>query len=64
MKRNWLTATSALIGVLLVVLPILGGMFGDPDEASDAAYLFIPLLIVIGVLLLAGAVVASNRTIQ
>ncbi len=35
MKQYWLTAISALMGTTLVVLPILGGLFGD-TEGDDA----------------------------
>ena len=54
MKRYWLTSISVLIGSLLVVLPILGGLFGDSDENRDTAVVLIPLLIVVGILMLAG----------
>ena len=36
MKQYWLTAISALMGTTLVVLPILGGLFGDTEgDAAD-----------------------------
>lgn len=52
MKRYWLTIISAIIGALLVIFPILGGLFGE-DEDEPAAVLIVSL-IVIGGLLLAG----------
>ncbi len=52
MKQHRLTAISVLIGALLVVLPILGGLFGEEDD--EPAAVLIVLMIVVGVLMLAG----------
>jgi len=52
MKQYWLTATSVLMGTLLVVLPILGGFFGDSEDAPATVWMV--LLVVVGVLMLAG----------
>ena len=54
MKQHRLTAISVLIGALLVVLPILGGLFGDEDAGIVYEAGAIVLMIVVGVLMLAG----------
>lgn len=54
MKQYWLTATSALMGALLVVLPILGAIFGDTGDDDAPPAVVIVLMIVVGVLMLAG----------
>lgn len=54
MKQYWLTAISVVIGVLLVVLPILGGLFGDEEDESGAVLILQGFIVVVGFLLLAG----------
>ncbi len=54
MKQYWLTAISVLIGAQLVVLPILGGLFGDEEDDSGAVLILQGLMVVVGFLMLAG----------
>lgn len=54
MKQHWLTATSVLMGTLLIALPILGAIFGDTEDEEAPAAVWIVLVIVVGVLMLAG----------
>jgi len=54
MKQYWLTAISVLVGALLVVLPILGALFGDSEDDGAPSAVLIVLIIVVGVLMLAG----------
>ncbi len=54
MKQYWLTAISVLVGALLVVLPILGALFGDSEDDGAPSAVLIVLIIVAGVLMLAG----------
>ncbi len=54
MKQYWLTAISVLIGAQLVVLLILGGLFGDEEDDSGAVLILQGLMVVVGFLMLAG----------
>lgn len=52
MKRYWLAITSAIIGGLLVIFPILGVLFGEDEDAPVAVLIL--SLIVIGGMMMAG----------
>ena len=54
MKQYWLTAISVLVGALLVVLPILGALFGDSEDDGAPSAVLIVIIIAVGVLMLAG----------
>ena len=54
MKQYWLTSLSVLIGVLLLVMPIAGGLAGDTDDLDTVSAIVLPAMMVFGALLLAG----------
>lgn len=54
MKQHWLTVTSVAMGTLLVVLPILGAIFGDTQDNEAPPAVLIVLIIAVGILMLAG----------
>ena len=62
MQRYWLTTITVLMGALLVVFPLIGILFEEDASTTDKA-VFVPLLILVGVVLLAGCG-GSERTVS